>query len=73
MSKSSQYLDISFLVPHGYKFNDKILKNLKNSLVKASFKARCNEEFGLACKIINKKNQTRSIQFNSILFRPLRS
>ncbi|KAL7032262.1 hypothetical protein ACKWTF_007271 [Chironomus riparius] len=67
MSKSSQYLDISFLVPHGYKFNDKILKNLKSSFVKTNFKARSNEEFGLACKIINKKNQIHDDKYIDIL------
>jgi serine kinase len=67
MSKSSQYLDISFLVPHCYKFNDKILKNLRNSLVKATFKTRSNEEFGLACKIMNRKNQKHDEKFIEIL------
>lgn len=67
MSKSLQYLDISFLVPHGYKFNDKILKNLKNSLVKASFKTRSSEEFNLACKITKRKNQTHDDKYIEIL------
>jgi len=68
MSKVLQYLDISFLVPHGYQFNEKILKNLQNSLVKANFKARrSSEEFSLACKIIKRDNQTHDDKYVEIL------
>lgn len=58
MSKSSLYLDVSFLVPHGYHFGTKVLKNLKCSLTKVKFEEQnlCTD---LACKIIDRKRNPK--------------
>lgn len=59
MSKlPSSYLDLSFLLPHGYTFSEKVLKNLKYSLVKVKFQAKDSDECDdLACQVIPRKNQ----------------
>lgn len=58
MSKSSLYLDVSFLIPHGYHFGVKVLKNLKCSLTKVKFEDQ-NSCSDLACKIIDRKRNTK--------------
>lgn len=68
MSKSSQYLDTKFLLPHGYHFNEKILRNLKNSLVKVKFECKVfNNQYNLACQVIDRKHQTKDDSYVDIL------
>lgn len=56
MSKSSfQCIDVSFLIPHGYNFSNKVYKNLKSSLVKVKFE----DSLDLACKVIDRKKKTK--------------
>lgn len=55
MSKFLKFLDVSFLFPHGYHFNNKINKNLKDSLTKVKY----DNKIDLACKIIDRKKKTK--------------
>lgn len=58
MSKSSSnYLDVSFLIPHGYNFTTKVFRNLKNSLCKVKFEDKISST-DLACKIVDRKKKT---------------
>lgn len=58
MSKSSlNSLDVSFLLPHGYQFTTKLIRNLKNSLVKVKFEDKFSST-DLACKIVDRKKKT---------------
>ena len=60
MSKSScQFIDVSFLIPHGYIFSNKIHKNLKNSLVKVKFEDSTGLSTDIACKVIDRKKKTK--------------
>lgn len=55
MSKSSfQFLDVSFLIPHGYHFTQRICKNFKSSLTKVNY-----EDHHLACKIIDRERRPK--------------
>lgn len=60
MSKSScQFIDVSFLIPHGYNFSNKIYKNLKNSLVKVKFEDSTGSSMDIVCKVIDRKKKTK--------------
>lgn len=67
MSKSSfPFIDVSFLFPHGYHFNNKINKNLKNSLSKVKYEDS-SSSIDLACKIIDRKRKTKDERLVELL------
>lgn len=68
MSKSFSYLDNSFLLPHGYKFNEKIFKSLRNSLTKVKYEDKNSKKsFDLACKIFDRKKRPKNENYVDIL------